>query len=35
LRGISTRYGLSKPLTGIMLAFGIAVPEMAVTILSF
>ena len=35
LQNISKRYGLSKGLAGVLIAFGIAVPELAVTLLSF
>ena len=35
LNNISKNYGLNQSITGIMLAFGIAVPELAVTLLSF
>ena len=35
LNNISKYYGISQSMTGIMLAFGCAVPEVAVTMLSF
>lgn len=35
LVNVSNKYGLSKSITGILVAFGIAVPELAVTMLSF
>ena len=35
LQNISVRYKLSATIAGILIAFGIAVPELAVTLLSF
>ena len=35
LQNISTKYKLSATIAGILIAFGIAVPELAVTLLSF
>ena len=35
LNNISKQYKLSASITGIMLAYGISVPELAVTLLSF
>jgi len=35
LENITSRYGLSQAVAGILIAFGVAVPEVVVTILSF
>jgi Ca2+/Na+ antiporter len=35
LENITTRYNLSQNIAGILVAFGVAVPEVVVTILSF
>lgn len=35
LENITQRYGLSQAIAGILIAFGVAVPEVVVTILSF
>jgi len=35
LENIISRYGLSQAVAGILIAFGVAVPEVVVTILSF
>ena len=35
LENISKKYKLSMTMAGILIAFGIAVPELAVTMLSF
>ena len=35
LENISRKYKLSMTMAGILIAFGIAVPELAVTMLSF